>query len=106
MVKKLERQSKVTVRVKLTGILKGISKKESVTLNFEKPVALKEVIFRLAEMFSSEFKSALIDSELKSPRPNALILLNGKEVGVLPRRLESEVRDGDEIVIIPVTHGG
>ena len=94
------------VRVKLTGILKGISGKEAVILNFERPTTVKEVIFRLAEMFSMEFRRALIDSELNSPKPNALILLNGREVSVLPRGLESEVKNGDEIVIIPVTHGG
>ena len=94
------------VRVKLTGILKGISGKEEVILNFERPTTVKEVIFRLAEMFSMEFRRALIDSELNSPKPNALILLNGREVSVLPKGLESEVKNGDEIVIIPVTHGG
>ena len=94
------------VRVKLTGILKGISGKEAVTLNFERPTTVKEVIFRLAEMFSMEFRRALIDSELNSPKPNALILLNGREISVLPRGLENEVKNGDEIVIIPVTHGG
>ena len=94
------------VRVKLTGILKGISGKEVVILNFERPTAVKEVIFRLAEMFSVEFRRALIDSELNSPKPNALILLNGREISVLPKGLESEVKNGDEIVIIPVTHGG
>jgi len=94
------------VRVKLTGILKGISGKEAVTLNFKRPTTVKEVIFRLAEMFSMEFRRALIDSELNSPKPNALILLNGREISVLPGGLESEVKNGDEIVIIPVTHGG
>ena len=94
------------VRVKLTGILKGISGKEEVILNFERPTTVKGVIFRLAEMFSMEFRRALIDSELNSPKPNALILLNGREISVLPRGLESQVKNGDEIVIIPVTHGG
>ena len=94
------------VKVRLTGILRGIAKKEVVTLGFEKAATMKDVIFRLTEMFSSEFKSALIDSEFNSPRPNALILLNGKEIGVLPRGLESKVKNEDEIVIIPVTHGG
>ena len=94
------------VRVKLTGILKGVSGKEAVILNFERPTTVKEVIFRLAEMFSVEFRRALIYSELNSPKPNALILLNGREISVLPKGLESEVKNGDEIVIIPVTHGG
>ena len=94
------------VRVRLIGIFRGMAKKEVVILDFEKAATIKDVIFKLAEIFPSEFEKALIDSELNSPRPNALILLNGREVSVLPRGLESEVKNGDEIVIIPVTHGG
>jgi len=47
----------------------------------------------------------LIDPELNDPLPNAVILVNGKEIGIL-KGLETEVRDRDEIVIIPVIHGG
>lgn len=103
---KITMQTKCTVKLKLTGILKGIAKKEHLNLNFENSATIKDVILKLIEIFPPEFKNALIDSELGSPKPNALILLNGKEVSVLPKGLDSEVRDGDEIVIIPVTHGG
>ncbi|MFX0092174.1 MAG: MoaD/ThiS family protein, partial [Candidatus Hodarchaeota archaeon] len=38
-------------------------------------------------------------------RPNALILVNGKEISVL-NGLETQVEDGDKIVLVPVSHGG
>ncbi len=63
------------------------------------------MIQKLVEAFSPEFKDALIDPELKDPRPNALILVNGKEISVL-EGLETEVNKGDEIVLVPVSHGG
>jgi len=63
------------------------------------------VIHKITETFSPEFKRTLVDPELNDPRPNALILVNGKEISVL-EGLETEVNKGDDVVIIPVSHGG
>jgi molybdopterin converting factor small subunit len=50
-------------------------------------------------------KRILIDPELEDPRPNTLILINGREISVL-NGLETMLKDGDEIVFIPVLHAG
>jgi len=50
-------------------------------------------------------KRTLIDPELEDPRPNTLILVNGREISVL-NGLETMLEDGDEIVFIPVLHTG
>jgi molybdopterin converting factor small subunit len=47
----------------------------------------------------------LIDEQLSEPKPNALMLVNGKEISVL-NGLETQLGDGDEIVLVPVIHGG
>lgn len=95
----------VDVEVKLVGILRGLAGTGNVSLKLEKPAALREVIRRLTESFPRNFKRALIDQELDDPRPNALILVNGREISVL-EGLETEIKDGDSIVLVPVTHGG
>ncbi len=66
---------------------------------------MRKAVQKLIEAFSSELKRALVDPELEDPRPNALILVNGKEISVL-QGLDTEVKDGDEIVLVPVSHGG
>jgi molybdopterin converting factor small subunit len=33
------------------------------------------------------------------------MLVNGKEIGVL-KGLETKLKDGDELVLVPVVHGG
>jgi len=63
------------------------------------------VVIKLTETFSSEFKQVLIDSQLNDPRPNALILVGGKEINVL-QGLETEIKDSQEIVFLPMVHGG
>ena len=44
-------------------------------------------------------------NSLEDPKSNALILLNGKEISVL-NGLQTKVKDGDEVVFVPVVHGG
>jgi len=95
----------IHVKVKLLGVFRGLSGKVWVPVESEGPTTVRKVIQKLTEAFSPEFKRVLIDPELEDPRPNALLLVNGREISVL-RGLETEVNDGDEIVLVPVSHGG
>ena len=96
----------VILNIKLLGVFRGISGKNQLSLEFEKEgVSVQKIIQRLIKLFSPEFKRVLIDPELNSPSPNAIILVNGKEIGLL-RGVKTKVEDGDEIVLIPVSHGG
>ena len=95
----------INVKVKLLGIFRELYGKDQVVIGLKEPTAVRRVIQKLVEGFSDEFKRAIIDPELNDPRPNALILVNGREISAL-KGLETKAYDGDEIVIIPVTHGG
>jgi len=95
----------ISVKVRLLGIFRVLSGKSRLPVELEEPAIVRKVIQKLVEAFSPEFKEALIDPELKDPRPNALILVNGKEISVL-EGLETDVNKGDEIVLVPVSHGG
>jgi len=95
----------IHANVRILGVFRGLSRKSWVSLETEEPTTVRKVIQKLTEAFSPEFKRILIDPELEDPRPNALILVNGREISVL-RGLETEVNDGDEIVLVPVSHGG
>ncbi len=50
-------------------------------------------------------KHTFSDQELNDSRSNSLILINGKEISIL-KGLETKLCDGDEIVFVPVVHGG
>jgi len=94
----------VKVKVKLLGVFRGFSSKSEMHLKPEQ-ATVRSVVQAIAKSLSNEAKGLLIDAELNDPRPNALILLNGKEINVL-NGLETEVQEGDEITLIPVSHGG
>ena len=95
----------INVEVKFLGVFRQFSGRDQFLVKLEKPATLGKAIEKLTEAFSSEFRRMLVDPELEDPRPNALILVNGKEISVL-EGLKTEVEDGDEIVLVPVSHGG
>lgn len=95
----------VNVEVEFLGVFRKFSERTHVLVKLEKPATVRKAVQKLIEAFSSELKRALVDPELEDPRPNALILVNGKEISVL-QGLDTEVKDGDEIVLVPVSHGG
>ena len=95
----------VNVEVRFLGIFQRLSGKKRFQMKLEEPATVRKVVMNLTETFSSEFKRVLVDSQLDDPRPNALILVGGKEISVL-QGLETEVKDAEEIVLLPMVHGG
>ncbi|MEM2910994.1 MAG: MoaD/ThiS family protein [Candidatus Bathyarchaeia archaeon] len=94
----------MAVTVKFFGSLRTLSGKSRIILRFENPVPLRELLQRIVEELPT-LARALIDQELGDPRPNSLIIINGKEISAL-NSLETKVKDGDEVVFVPVLHGG
>ena len=95
----------ISVEVTFLGVFQRLSGKKRFQMKLEEPATVKKVVMNLTETFSSEFKQVLVDSQLDDPRPNALILVGGKEISVL-QGLETEVKDSEKIVLLPVVHGG
>jgi len=94
----------VKVRVRLLGVFRRLSGSCQIILRLEKPT-IGGAVQSLADLLPVESRRLLIDPELNDPRPNALILLNGIEISAL-NGLETRVSDGDEITLVPVSHGG
>jgi MoaD family protein len=95
----------VNVEVRFFGTFQRLSGKKCFQMKLEEPATVRKVIMKLSETFSPEFKRFLLDSELNDPRPNSLILVGGKEVSAL-QGLETTVKDSEEVVLVPVAHGG
>ncbi|MGQ9530047.1 MAG: MoaD/ThiS family protein [Candidatus Bathycorpusculaceae bacterium] len=94
----------MTLTVNFTGAFRTIASKNKLSIKIGEPTSLRDVIKKIVEEIPN-LKHVLVDPELEDPRPNALILVNGKEISVL-KGLETMLKDGDEIVLIPVIHGG
>ena len=92
------------ITVKLLGVFRGISGKSKLAMKFKGTVSLTDAIEKIVEEMP-KLKRVLIDPELEDPRPNTLILINGKEISIL-NGLETMLKDKDEVVFISVLHAG
>ena len=94
----------MVITIKFIGALRHITGKTQLTINFEKEMLLKELLARISREMPKLEKSFSNqqDGDLTS---NALILVNGREISVLDG-LQTKLSDGDEIVFVPVVHGG
>jgi MoaD family protein len=95
----------ISVEVRFLGIFQRLSGKKKLQIELDDQATVKDVIAKISEIFSADFRDVLVDSQLDDPRPNALILVGGKEISALDG-LETEVKDSDEIVLVPMVHGG
>jgi MoaD family protein len=94
----------MVITVKFIGAFRSISGKNKLSIAAKDAISLSEVIKRIIEE-QPKIKRALIDPELEDPRPNTLILVNGKEISVL-NGLDTMVENGDEVIFVPIVHGG
>lgn len=94
----------MTITVRFIGSLRASLKKGKLSLAVKKPLSLKRFMETIIKK-NPKLEPALINPELNDPRLNALILVNGKEISVL-NGINTVLKDGDELVIIPVVHGG
>jgi molybdopterin synthase sulfur carrier subunit len=94
----------MVVNVRFVGSLRASTKKNRLALEVPKAASVREAIMRIVEQ-QPKLKRVLVDPELDDPRVNLLILVNGKEISVL-EGLDTKLRDGDELALIPVVHGG
>jgi molybdopterin synthase sulfur carrier subunit len=94
----------MVLTIKFIGALRRISAKTQLTINYEEGMSIKQLMAKMAQEVPP-LERTLSDQQLEDSRFNALILVNGREISVL-NGLETKLKDGDEIVFVPVVHGG
>ncbi|MGF3522322.1 MAG: MoaD/ThiS family protein [Candidatus Bathyarchaeia archaeon] len=94
----------MAIILKFIGALRRDAGKAQIKLEFKKDVSLLELVNSLT-MELPRLRLSLLDEQLDPPKSKALILVNGKEISVL-NGLATKVKDGDEVVFVPVVHGG
>ena len=90
--------------VRFVGALRHLSGKTQFTMLFRDGLSINLLVDLISQEIP-ELKRTFSDQELNASRSNSLILVNGREISVL-NGLETKLNDGDEIVFVPVVHGG
>ena len=94
----------MAITVKFVGALRHFSGTNKLALNCKPCPSMKELVNEVTKELP-QLKRSLIDQQFDDQRPNALMLVNGREISVL-NGLETQLQDGDEVVLVPFVHGG
>jgi molybdopterin synthase sulfur carrier subunit len=92
------------ITVKFVGAFRHFSGAGELELGFCGLTSISDLVNELVRKVP-EIERGLVDQQLGNPGANALILVNGREIGVL-NGLETRLKNGDEVVLVPVVHGG
>jgi molybdopterin synthase sulfur carrier subunit len=94
----------MTVVIKFIGSLRHATGASELRFDAFEGHALKDLINSIIAR-APAIERSLLDKQSDDVKPNALMMVNGKEISVLSG-LDTRVNDGDEVVFIPVIHGG
>jgi MoaD family protein len=92
-----------TIVLKYMAVLKGLSEEPIKSISIEGN-SLKDLLNYLRNKESPKVKSRLFNEE-GNLRSDIVIFINGKDFN-LTGGLNSKIKDGDEIIILPTVHGG
>jgi len=97
------------IQVRLYGVFRNAAGTGSVRVEVEEGNGAPTVRSVIEKLTSEErhagLKQLIMDAETSDPRPNALIMVSGREISSL-NGLETELSADSEIVLLPVAHGG
>jgi molybdopterin synthase sulfur carrier subunit len=94
----------MVLTIKFIGALRHISNKTQLTIDYEEGMSVRQLLAKILQE-PLGLDRTLSDKQPGDSRFNALILVNGREISVL-NGLETKLNDGDEIIFVPVVHGG
>jgi molybdopterin synthase sulfur carrier subunit len=94
----------MVLAIKFIGGLRHFSGTKEFSIDFKSCSTVKELINKIIKEFPG-IKQNLWHEQLGDPTLSTLILVNNKEISVL-NGLETSLKDGDEVVLVPFVHGG
>ncbi len=100
----MERQPKLPITVKFIGALRHLSGKTQLTFAYQDGFLVRDLVDKISSDYP-DLKNTFTDRQLNDSRSNSLIMVNGKEISVLCG-YDTKLCEGDEIVFVPVVHGG
>ena len=94
----------MAVTLKFVGALRRAAGAEELAFDCQVGASLMDLLDALTQALPA-LRRSLLDEHLEEPKPTALMLVNSREISVL-EGLETKVKDGDEVVFVPIVHGG
>ncbi|MBE0409412.1 MAG: MoaD family protein [Anaerolineales bacterium] len=96
------------MKIKVRGYLTFREVLEQISLQeFEGvDVSIIDLLNRLSIQLGEEFSRLIFESDSRDINSSIAILINGIHYSHLPKRLDTRLKDGDEVSIFPPIAGG
>jgi molybdopterin synthase sulfur carrier subunit len=85
--------------------LKEILGQEVIEFPIPEGTTVKALLALMVDKWGARLSSYFSDAEQDRPLPKIRIVVNGRDIGFL-QGMETELRDGDEILMLPLVGGG
>jgi molybdopterin synthase sulfur carrier subunit len=95
----------ITVKVRTILALKKILGKGEVELAVPEGSTLRELLAMLVERWGDELASRLFEPKTRTVLPYIRLMVNGRDIAFLDR-METVLRNGDDVLILPPVSGG
>lgn len=97
----------MNVRVRLFGVFRSAANASEVELQIRgtRPTVKSAISALVSQEPYANLRQLLLSSDTADPRPNALIMVSGREINTL-NGLETVLTENDELSLLPVSHGG
>ncbi|MGD8982676.1 MAG: MoaD/ThiS family protein [Desulfobacteraceae bacterium] len=95
----------ITVKIRTILDLKRILGKREVEISVPKESTLQKLLVTMVDTWGDELRSRLFERNSTSPLPHIRLMVNGQDIAFL-NRLETVLKEGDEILILPPVGGG
>ena len=94
------------IHLKFYGVFKTAARASELDFDIAVPQTVRSIILQLVSKREFQIlRGLLLKSGTSDPRPNALIMVSGREINTL-RGLETMVTENDEVALLPIAHGG
>ncbi len=95
------------IHVKLFGVFGAAARTRELdlTVSDDKPTVKSVIEALVSDDSFADLRQLLLDPKTLDARPNALIMVSGREVSTL-NGLGTTLTPGDEVALLPVAHGG
>lgn len=95
----------ITIRVRTILTLKRILGKGEVELAVPEGTTLRELLTMIVDRYGDEMASRVFEPKSKTVLPYIRLMVNGRDIAFLDR-METILRDGDDVLILPPVSGG